>query len=536
MKVETDPFVTAPDPPAGMGRPGLFGQGFPWPFGTRESAVLVVAAVVVGLLLLYFDTARSMASVWYRSETFAHGFLVAPIALWLVWRDRHRLAGQVPRPFYPALIGVALAGFGWLLGELASVIGVTHFALVLMLQASLIAVLGLEIARRIAFPLAFLLFAVPAGEFLVPAMMNVTADVTIAALRATGVPVYREGNFFLIPTGAWSVVEACSGVRYLIASFMVGCLYAYLVYRKPMKRLAFVAVSLAVPVVANWLRAYLIVMIGHLSGNKLAAGVDHLIYGWLFFGVVITLTFWIGYFWRDSPQPAPAAAVGAAAGGAPTATGSLLIAAAFVLSLASLWPAALAALDAPRNTLPPALAASDLAGPWQPAAPFTAWKPAFESPRAELNAAFQRDGAAAGLYLAYYRDQRQGAELVSSLNALVKTSDPSWRLVGSGTAHLAWKGRALRAKSALLAGSGQRLLVYQWYWVDGRLTAADPLAKLYLAWLKLQGRGDDSALVVVYTPFVDAGEAAEHILQRFVADMAPAIDDLLERAAGGGRP
>ncbi len=536
MKVETDPFAAAPDPPSRMGPSGLFGQRFPWPFGTSGIAVPVVAAVVFGLLLLYFDTLRSMVSIWYRSETFAHGFLVAPIALWLAWRERHRLAGLVPRPFYPALAGVALAGFGWLLGELASVIGVTHFALVFMLQASLVAVLGLEIARRMAFPLAFLLFAVPAGEFLVPAMMNVTADVTIAALRASSVPVYREGNFFLIPTGAWSVVEACSGVRYLIASFVVGCLYAYLVYRKPVKRLAFVAVSLAVPVVANWLRAYLIVMIGHLSGNKLAAGVDHLIYGWLFFGVVITLTFWIGYFWRDPPQETSAAAAPAGSAGASTAAGSLLIAAAFVLSIGSLWPAALAALDAPRNAPPPALAASDLAGPWQPAAPFTPWKPAFESPRAELNAAFQRDGAAVGLYLAYYRDQRQGAELVSSLNALVKSSDQSWRQAGSGTARLVWKGEPLQAKSALLASPGQRLLAYQWYWVDGRLTAADPLAKLYLAWLKLQGRGDDSALVVVYTPVEDDRTAAERILEGFVADMAPAIDDLLQHAAGGGRP
>ena len=53
----------------------------------------------------------------------------------------------------------------------------------------------------------------------------------------------------------------------------------------------FIAASIVVPIVANWLRAYMIVMIGHLSNNKYAVGVDHLIYGWVFFGVVMMLLF-----------------------------------------------------------------------------------------------------------------------------------------------------------------------------------------------------------------------------------------------------
>ena len=57
------------------------------------------------------------------------------------------------------------------------------------------------------------------------------------------------------------------------------------------------------PIVANWLRAYMIVMIGHLSNNKLAVGVDHIIYGWVFFGLVMLLLFWVGSFWQESPRP-----------------------------------------------------------------------------------------------------------------------------------------------------------------------------------------------------------------------------------------
>ena len=59
------------------------------------------------------------------------------------------------------------------------------------------------------------------------------------------------------------------------------------------------------PIVANWLRAYMIVMLGHLSNNRIAVGVDHMIYGWIFFGVVMLLLFWVGSLWQEADARAP---------------------------------------------------------------------------------------------------------------------------------------------------------------------------------------------------------------------------------------
>ena len=102
------------------------------------------------------------------------------------------------------------------------------------------------------------------------------------------------------------MVEACSGIRYLIASMTLGTLYAYLNYDSTQRRLLFIALSAIVPIVANGLRAFLIVMIGHHSDMKLATGVDHLVYGWLFFGVVMFFLFSLGALFsepQDSTRP-----------------------------------------------------------------------------------------------------------------------------------------------------------------------------------------------------------------------------------------
>jgi exosortase A len=263
----------------------------PRPF-EASPALAVVVLLTVFVPAWYWTTSWSMVLKWWTNETYAHGLVVLPVSLWLVWRSRAQLAALPLRPAKWAIAALGLAGFAWLLGALGDAVGVQQAAVISMIVLAIVATAGMDVTRVLAFPLLFLYFAVPFGDFMLPYLMELTADITISALRVVGVPVYREGLHFSIPSGRWSVVEACSGIRYLIASLMVGVLFAQLTYRSWRRKLAFIALAAVVPLVANGLRAFMIVMIGHLSDNKLAVGVDHLIYGWVFFGVVMLPMFW----------------------------------------------------------------------------------------------------------------------------------------------------------------------------------------------------------------------------------------------------
>src|SRR5258706_4010149 len=245
-------------------------------------ALGLLLATSAWLIGWYWETATSIVATWANTETYAHGYLILPISLWLVWRERDRLATLPIRPTLWPMLPMALLGFAWLAADAAQVGVVRQYSFVLMQLMIVWAILGTTLARAMAFPLAFLVLAVPFGESFLWPLINFTADFTVGALRLTGLPVFREGNNFTLPSGSWSVVEACSGVRYLIASVTLGVLYAYLTYRRLVHRVLFVGASILVPILANGVRAYMIVMIGHLSGMKLAVGVDHLIYGWVF--------------------------------------------------------------------------------------------------------------------------------------------------------------------------------------------------------------------------------------------------------------
>jgi exosortase A len=514
-----------------------------------RSSLPPLLLLLLGLLLLYRDTFWGMGLIWLRSETFTHCLFVLPMSLWLIWRQRASLARLPPVPAWWLLAPLLGLAGAWLLGELVAVNAVTQLAATGLLVLAVFLMLGWRVGLAMLFPLGFLFFAVPIGEFLLPQFMEWTADFTVFALRLSGIPVYREGLQFVIPSGHWSVVEACSGIRYLIASLVVGTLFAYLNYRTLWRRWVFVGVSLLVPVLANWVRAYLIVMLGHLSDNALATGADHLIYGWVFFGVVMLLMFMIGARWRedDAPPaaepglspPRPAGGVGAAVRPGPVSW-ALALAALALASLPQVWlwqadrnrPA-----DEPVTAL---VAPATLNAGWRlmDAAPVV-FEPAFQNPSAVLRAWYAADAGAVGLHVSYYRKQHAERKLVSSQNVLVTSNDARWaRLSGAVQRFALPDGGSVAVKSAELrplglpgslgAGPEHNLVVWQLYWVNDRLTSSDVWAKLHGAWARLMGRGDDAAVLVLYARRGQRDDAAA-LLEQFAAVNLPALQAQLRQ-------
>jgi len=504
-----------------------------------QSTLLGIALLVIATLWLYRDTAARLVELWGQSETFAHGYIVPFIALWLIWRQRAVLAAIAPgfAPAPTALLALAGVAIAWFAGDLADVNPVRQFALIGFIALTVPALAGWQAARLLLFPLCFLFFAVPFGEFLLPWLMARTADFTVLALRASGIPVYRDGLQFVIPSGTWSVVEACSGVRYLIASLMVGALFAYLNYRSTRRRLLFMLVALVVPIVANWVRAYMIVMIGHLSSNKLATGVDHLIYGWVFFGVVVGLMFLIGSRWAEpsfevtSVVPAP----DKAAQPSGSAFWAMTAAAVVVLALPILL---LRALDASQGRSTPQLAEPRIAGVAADGdSTLPAWTPAFANPSASLARRYQFRGHSVGMYIGYYRGQGTGRKLVSSSNTLVHSGDPAWAQVDAGSRSVQMGPHDLIVRTARLrrpvsSSDSTTLALRQIYWVDGRFEASDTRAKAWGAWSRLSGRGDDGAVIIVYTSEQEPGDA-DAVLDGMLLELLPAIELVLKKTRDG---
>ena len=264
-----------------------------------RQALTALAFVGVLLVALTLREWGEMAWQWWNSDSYAHILLIPPIIAWLAWSRREALAGIEPRPWWP---GLALLGLGlvlWLAGRMSGINLVAHAGAVAALASAVPLILGLRAAALLALPLGFMVFLVPFGEEIVWPMQLVTAHLVIQLAHLSGIDAALDTIYITTPFGLFIVAEACSGVKFLIAMIALGVLAAFTAFSSWSRRIAFLLACIIVPILANAVRAWATIYIAQFVGAERAGGIDHLIYGWVFFAVVVAIIFGCAWRWFE---------------------------------------------------------------------------------------------------------------------------------------------------------------------------------------------------------------------------------------------
>jgi exosortase A len=492
--------------------------------GWRTHA-LALGIAAASILALFARDMAAMAQVWWTSATFNHCLLILPILVWLVRQRLPELRALAPRAWAPGLVAVAAGALAWLLGETGSVSLLRHLGLVLMLQGTVVAILGKAVARGLAFPLFYALFLVPFGEELVPPMQQVTASMSMALLGQTGVPAHLDGIFISTPTGLFRVAEACSGVRFLVAMAALAALVANLCFRSWPRRAAFVAAAMAIPVAANGVRAFATIWVAHLTDNEVAVGFDHIVYGWIFFGLVIALILAAGWpFFDRKPADSwfdPAELQAPGAGPGPAAHCARVAAAAiFLAAAAPAWSVLVAAAgtgDAPAIVLP------DVPG-WARIPAGAEWRPHYSgADRIALGRYRNRAGQEVDLAIVVFARQEEGRELVGYGQGAA-AEDGAW----SWTADTA---PPAGGKAERIGSNGHVREVASFYRVGEILTGSPARVKLETVRVRLLGGPQRAVAVLVAAPAPADGLSPRPAVDSFLRALGP-VEELADRAAG----
>ncbi len=437
-----------------------------------------------------------MVHVWTVNETFTHGFLVLPITAWLIWQKKNRLSGLTPTP-EPRVFALLLPLLsGWIIASIVDVQVVQQFSMISIIIVCIWIVVGRQALSAVLFPLLFLFFAVPFGQSLIPPLMEFTANFTVALVQLSGIPIFRDGLFFTLPSGSWSVVEECSGVRYLIASLTLGTVYSYLYYSSFRKRSFFILLSILVPIFGNGFRAYGIVMIGHFSGMELAVGADHLVYGWVFFGVIIFLLFYLGSFWWDSVESFSIKDENKG-DNRHVKYGNLsvyvLLATILLVILSNLFSNYVKDRKSAEVGLI-SLNLPDHFSAWKyDENRLLAWQPIFQNPDVEISRTYYLADDLVQLNIGFYRSQRQGAEAISSSNRIASPLGGEWKKVKSSEI----EDDGMDFNEIELRNSSDSILVWHWYKIGQYETQNPYIAKAIDAYnLIVKGRTDASIITL----------------------------------------
>jgi exosortase A len=453
--------------------------------------LIAIASGLTALLVLYWQTAASAVAQWHSSSAYSYGYLIAPIVLFLIWRQRHELAREHIRP--TALgIGVTVAfGVMWLAADFLSIAEGRHIAFIGMAQGIVLAVVGLRIYRRLLFPLLYLFLMVPTGTFLLGPLQRLSHAGAVWLIKLSGIPVFAEGTFIQVPEGGFVVEPGCAGLNFLLTALALSLLYGKLTYSSMRARILTVLTALAVAIAANVLRIYLIIVLTQITHRKLDIADDHLLYGWGFFALIMLAMMWLGgKFARSPAAPAPRAAPEPAVF---VPTPRLAATAAIAVILAAVPPALAAITGA--NAAPAVVTMPDGIGAWQKVVDDTrSWQPAAGSGAALGEATYEWSGARADIAIVAYRAQANGQEAASGDNqpaaAPWSTMSQSSVMIETGAAPIPVSMTVIRRGQALRS-------VLSWYDSAGCTTTSRLRAKICAALARAHGHAAPGAFIAI---------------------------------------
>lgn len=255
--------------------------------------------VLIGWAALFAVTFREwgeMAHQWWNIDTYSHILLIIPIIGWLVWIRRDELQKVEPKGWGPGLAWMALGLAFWLTGRITGINLVAQGGTVIAFQGAAMAIIGLRGSLILGFPLFYTFFLVPFGDEIVPFLQSITAHMATFLSDLSGIHTVSDGILIDTPAGLFIVAEACSGVKFLIAMMALGVLVAYSCFSSWKRRFWFLVVCAIVPIIANSIRAWATIFVAQYVGAKAAGSFDHIVYGWIFFAIVIALV--LGFAWR----------------------------------------------------------------------------------------------------------------------------------------------------------------------------------------------------------------------------------------------
>ncbi|MFQ5756761.1 MAG: exosortase A [Acidiferrobacterales bacterium] len=497
----------------------------------------IVLLLITAALILYQSTAATLVQLWTGGNAkYSHGLLLLGLCLVIFWKRWVRILDDLS--LQPHVLGICLlviTSLVWFLAQIAHVQIVQQLSLVFLVGFLVWALLGYQAVKSLAFPILLMLFAVPIWDSLNIYLQHATARAVVRLLDWTGVPAALEGLFILVPAGTFEVAEYCSGLGQLVAALTLAFLYAYVRQVGPRLGLLCAAAAALVSFLTNTIRIYVVVLVGQSTSMQHPLLNDHDTLGWVLFGAGIGLLALVGSKYLTAARPhatrledeKPAAS--SPAQGARHPRLMLIQGALFGLCGMAIGPV-LAQLYVPDigDDISIDLVLPSRIGPWYTeSSRRETYRPSFHGADVFREKLYRNtQGETVYVYVAYYHRQEQGKEAVHQQNQVY--DKPHWTPVASKS--LTYQRLPPSngvAETIIRAENGKEKIVWRWYYVDGKRTGSDYLAKAFDIWATMTNSRGITVFVIATDLEQTYGDAAG-TLRRFLADSIETLEAAID--------
>lgn len=268
----------------------------------RLLPLLLVAVFVV----LFFSTWTDLFERWTRwDEGLSHGLLIVAAFFYFFYRG---LPWQTYKD--PGVLRVSLLT---LLAFFSVIQAITwHLNIFIIEQLAILPLLflfyasiyGLKTAWQQRLVFALLIFAIPIWDQLNDLLLSISSNVVGWMVKAIGMPALIEGNSIYIPYGHIIIADGCSGIRYFVIALALGYIISLLNHYNIKRMLVTLLVAASIGLFANWIRIFILILVGNETKMQSPLMADHEYFGWILFGCLCLPAIYFAPVVRQ-PQRAP---------------------------------------------------------------------------------------------------------------------------------------------------------------------------------------------------------------------------------------
>lgn len=522
--------------------------------------VFICGAFIAGI---YYSTYSWLILHDWPREDYNYCYLIPFVTAYLIWEKRREFVSITPAPSWTGMVPLAFGLLLFWLGELAGEFFTLYISSWFVTVGMLWMILGWKKIRSIFFALVMLLTMFPPPHFINTKisvyLKLISSKLGVFLMHLYGLSVYREGNIIDLGFTRLQVVDACSGLRYLIPLIVLGILIAYF-YRVGLWKKAVVVVStIPLAIVTNSLRIALTGILYEIWGARVAEGFFHGFSGWFIFMfsvAVLLLEMW--FLRKIPPRSLPAqenyenksritkktvyenqiiketSLQQMNAGEKHRLTGiwrrpqHLTVLVLLIVTFSASYGIEFREkipLTKPLDRFPLVI------GDWNGRPQQMAQKFIDELDLSDYTIIDYKNmaGRTVNFYVAYYESQRKGESIHSPDTCLPMSG---WLYKESGTVAVSpgsGNEKQVVVNRAYIQKGESRQLVYHWYLQRGRVLAKAHQLKIYLFWDSLTKHRTDGALVRLITPVYDDETVrdSETRLQEFMSRIMPVLDQYI---------
>ena len=250
---------------------------------------LIPSALIMLAAFLYFETTNTLFIRWVKwDESLSHGLIIVGLFFYFLFTSSPISAKKDSLPIrLLALIALGGSSVTWYFSNLINLQIIEQLSLLSILVLLFMAVFGLQALKQYISLFLLLIFTIPIWDQLTDPLVNLSGFIVGKMVRLIGLPAVIDSNSIFIPFGEIVIADGCSGLRYLTISLAIAYIISYLNGYSLKRLLIALIIATAIGLAANWLRIFILVIVGYESQMQSSLMKDHEYFGWVLFAIIL---------------------------------------------------------------------------------------------------------------------------------------------------------------------------------------------------------------------------------------------------------